>query len=226
MPDGLVLLSGGLDSVTVLARAVADGFAVRTLSFSYGQAHTAELVRARELSARHGALDHFEIALDPRPFRASALTGRGGIPEDRSGHEMAAGIAPTYVPARNTIFLSYALAFGEELGIRHIFIGVNSVDYSGYPDCRPEFIAAFARLANLGTSAADGGDPFIIHAPLQNMGKAEIISMGMALGVDYSLTVSCYQADAAGLACGRCDACLLRREGFRQAGVADPTRYR
>ena len=225
MKRAVVLLSGGLDSSTVLAYALDQGYEVYTVSFDYGQTHRFELSRSKQMSAASAAVKHFEVKLDPRPFQDSALTGKGNIPEGRSHDEMGAGIAPTYVPARNTIFLSFALAFGEELGARDIFIGVNSLDYSGYPDCRPEFIRSFETMANLGTSAADGGDPFRIHAPLQTMTKADIVTLGTELGVDYSETVTCYQADDQGRACGKCDACLLRREGFVQAGITDPTLY-
>jgi len=226
MKRAVVLLSGGLDSATVLAYALARKYEVYTVSFDYGQSHRVELKRSAALSENSGAMKHFEVKLDPRPFQNSALTGRAGVPVGRNLDEMGAGIAPTYVPARNTVFLSFGLAFGEELGARDIFIGVNSLDYSGYPDCRPQFIDAFEKTANLGTSAADGGEPFVIHAPLLTMTKARIVALGTELGVDYSQTVSCYQADEEGRACGLCDACQLRRDGFIQAGIEDPTSYR
>ncbi len=226
MDNALVLASGGLDSTTVLAQAVADGFAVTTLSFRYGQKHDIELSRAREISSRYGAVRHLELELDPRPFASSALTSGGEIPLDRTHESMGAAIAPTYVPARNMLFLTMALALAEGLPARDIFIGVNHVDYSGYPDCRPAFIEAFEKAANLGTSAADGGRPFRIHAPLMQLSKAGIIQLGISLGVDYSHTVSCYLADDQGRACGHCDACLLRKQGFAEAGVPDPTCYR
>jgi 7-cyano-7-deazaguanine synthase len=222
----IVLASGGLDSTTVLAQAVADGFDVTTLSFRYGQKHDIELVRAREISSRYGAVQHLELTLDPLPFASSALTSGGEIPLNRSHTAMAESIAPTYVPARNMLFLTMALALSEGLPSRDIFIGVNYVDYSGYPDCRPAFIEAFEKAANLGTSAADGGRPFRIHAPLMQLSKAGIIQLGLSLGVDYGFTVTCYLADDQGRACGHCDACLLRRQGFSDAGVVDPTLYR
>lgn len=225
MENAIVLASGGLDSTTVLARVIADGYRAWTLSFAYGQKHDVELERAAEISRRYGAVEHFVVRLDPRPFRSSTLVGDGEIPLDRGHDAIGGAIAPTYVPARNMLFLTMALAFGEELPARDIFIGINNVDYSGYPDCRPEFIAAFERAANLGTSAADGGRPFRVHAPLVHLSKAEIIKLGISLGVDYGETVTCYKADADGRACGHCDACILRREGFAAAGVPDPTRY-
>jgi 7-cyano-7-deazaguanine synthase len=221
----IVLLSGGLDSATLLAHVIEQGYIPFALSFSYGQKHGAETKAAAAIASLYGLEDHIIVDLDPRPFRASALTGGVDVPVNRSAEEMKIGLAPTYVPARNTIFLSYALAFGEELDIRDIFIGVNSVDYSGYPDCRAEFIAAFETLANAGTSAVYTHDAYRIHAPLQKLNKGEIIQMGVKLGVDYSRTVSCYQADGGGRACGVCDACQLRAEGFNQAGFPDPTPY-
>lgn len=217
-----MLLSGGLDSATVLALARDRGHRCFALSFDYGQRHQAELEAARRVAAALGAIEHRILPLPLGGFGGSALTEAGiAVPE-----EPAAGIPVTYVPARNTVFLACALAWAEVLGARDLFIGVNAVDYSGYPDCRPEFIAAFERLARLATRAGVEGRALHVHAPLVHCSKAEIIRQGTALGVDYALTVSCYQADAEGRACGRCDSCRLRRAGFAAAGVADPTRYR
>lgn len=217
-----MLLSGGLDSATVLALARDRGHRCFALSFDYGQRHQAELEAARHVAAALGAIEHRILPLPLGGFGGSALTEAGiAVPE-----EPAAGIPVTYVPARNTVFLACALAWAEVLGARDLFIGVNAVDYSGYPDCRPEFIAAFERLARLATRAGVEGRALHVHAPLVHCSKAEIIRQGTALGVDYALTVSCYQADAEGRACGRCDSCRLRRAGFAAAGVADPTRYR
>jgi 7-cyano-7-deazaguanine synthase len=218
----IVLLSGGLDSATTLALARRDGFECHTLSFDYGQRHRVELAAASRISSALGAASHRVVTIDLAAFGGSALTdARIAVPESPT-----AGIPVTYVPARNTIFLAFALGWAETLPARHLFIGVNAVDYSGYPDCRPEFVAAFERLANLATKAGVEGDRFTVHAPLVELSKAEIIGRGAALGVDYALTVSCYQADAEGGACGRCDSCRLRRQGFVEAGVSDPTRYR
>ncbi len=220
-PRAIVLLSGGLDSATALAMAREAGFACHALSLDYGQRHTAELAAAARLAAQLGAAEHRVIRLGLGDFGGSALTDASiAVPETP-----VAGIPVTYVPARNTVMLALALAWAEVLGARDIFIGVNAVDYSGYPDCRPEFIEAFERMANLATKAGVEGAHLRIHAPLQHLSKAEIIRRGTALGVDYAQTVSCYQADPEGRACGRCDACRLRREGFLAAGVADPTRY-
>ncbi|MBI5461856.1 MAG: 7-cyano-7-deazaguanine synthase QueC [Gammaproteobacteria bacterium] len=217
----VVLLSGGLDSATVLAMARAQGFACYALSLDYGQRHATELMAARRVAAALGVVEHKIIALDLTQIGGSALTDPSiAVPETPS-----AGIPVTYVPARNTVFLSLALGWAEVLGAQDIFIGVNAVDYSGYPDCRPEYIAAFERLANLATRAGVEGTPFRIDAPLIDMSKAEIIQAGVRLGVDYALTLSCYAADSDGRACGRCDSCRLRAAGFAQAGVADPTRY-
>lgn len=219
--NAVVLLSGGLDSATVLAMARAQGFACHALSLDYGQRHAAELAAAKRVAAALGAIEHKIIALDLTAIGGSALTdARIAVPEMPS-----AGIPVTYVPARNTVFLALALGWAEVLGAQHIFVGVNAVDYSGYPDCRPEYIAAFERLANLATRAGVEGAPFHIDAPLIRMSKAEIIRAGLDLGVDYALTVSCYAADAQGRACGRCDSCRLRAAGFAAAGVVDPTRY-
>lgn len=217
-----MLISGGLDSATVLAIARQRGHRCHALSFDYGQRHRVELDAARRVAAELGAAEHRILALPIGDFGGSALTDPAiAVPEQPAG-----GIPVTYVPARNTVFLACALGFAEVLGARDIYIGVNAVDYSGYPDCRPEFIAAFEQVANLATRAAVEGARIRIHAPLIELSKAEIIRRGAALGVDYSTTVSCYQPDAEGRACGRCDACRLRHGGFRQAGIVDPTRYR
>ncbi len=218
----VVLLSGGLDSATVLAIAHAQGFACHCLSFDYGQRHRAELDAAAQLARALGAAEHRVMHLDLAQFGGSALTD-ASISVPTGG--LQAGIPVTYVPARNTVLLSLALAFAEVLGARDIFIGVNAVDYSGYPDCRPEYLKAYERMANLATRAAVEGESMTLHAPLLHWPKAEIIRQGNALGVDYALSVSCYQADAGGFACGVCDSCRLRREGFAVAGIADPTRY-
>ena len=217
----VVLLSGGLDSATTLALAREQGFACYALSLDYGQRHHAELEAARRVARAAGVVEHKIIPLDLGAFGGSALTDPDiAVPE--SGGE---GIPVTYVPARNTIFLSLALGWAEVLGAWDLFIGVNAVDYSGYPDCRPEYIEAFQRLCRLATRAGVEGGTFRIQAPLIEMSKAEIIRTGLRLGVDYALTVSCYAADLAGRACGKCDSCRLRRQGFHDAGVADPTPY-
>ena len=221
-PRAIVLLSGGLDSATTLAIARAAGFDCYCLSLEYGQRHQAELAAASRVAQALGACEHRVLHLALSDFGGSALTDRRiAVPE--SGVE--AGIPVTYVPARNTIMLSLALAWAEVLGSRDIYVGVNAVDYSGYPDCRPEYIAAFQTMANLATKAGVEGNTLHIHAPLIDLTKAEIIRRGHALGVDYCLTVSCYQADAEGRACGRCDSCRLRSEGFSAAGISDPTPY-
>lgn len=219
----VVLLSGGLDSATVLAMARAQGLDCHCLSLDYGQRHRAELVAAERVARALGAVGHRTIALDLRAFGGSALTD-SAIDVPTGG--VVPGIPVTYVPARNTIMLSLALAWAEVLGAQDIFCGVNAVDYSGYPDCRPEYIKAFEAMANLATKAAVEGARLTVHAPLIDLSKARIIQAGVRLGVDYALTVSCYQADDEGRACGACDSCRLRREGFADAGVADPTRYR
>jgi len=217
----VVLLSGGLDSATILAMAMEQGFTCYTLSFNYGQRHAAELNAAKKVADAMKVAVHKTIDLDLTQIGGSALTDKNiAVPQSPS-----AGIPITYVPARNTIFLSYALAWAEVLGISDIFIGVNAVDYSGYPDCRPEYIAAFENTARLATKAGVEGKPFRIHTPLIQMSKAEIIRKGTELGVDFSLTVSCYQADAQGHACGVCDSCRFRKEGFVNAGIPDPTIY-
>lgn len=222
MKPAVILLSGGLDSATVLAIAREAGYACHALSLDYGQRHNAELAAAARLAASLGAAGHRVVRLGLGDFGGSALTDAAiAVPETPT-----AGIPVTYVPARNTVMLALALAWAEVLGARDIFIGVNAVDYSGYPDCRPEFIAAFEHMANLATRAGIEGAELRIHAPLQHLSKAQIIQRGAALGVDYAQTVSCYQADADGRACGVCDACRLRRQGFAQAGIADPTVYR
>lgn len=222
----VVLLSGGLDSSTVVAMAQRDGYEVHALSFSYGQRHTVELEAAARVAAAAGITDHKVIDIDLRAFGGSALTDDIDVPKHDSAEEMDAGIPVTYVPARNTIFLSFALAFAEVLGSSDIFIGVNAIDYSGYPDCRPEFVAAFQDLARIATkTGVEGSTEVSIHAPLMEMTKAQISAAGTELGVDYAMTISCYDADEAGLACGRCDSCHLRHQGFVQAGLADPTRY-
>ncbi len=218
----VVLVSGGLDSATVLAIARAEGYACYTLSFDYGQRHRSELRASAAISETLGGVEHKTIALDLRAIGGSALTDADiAVPETGTS-----GIPVTYVPARNTIFLSVALGWAEVLGAGDIFIGVNAVDYSGYPDCRPEFVRAFEALANLATRAAIEGQKLRIRAPLIDKTKSEIIKAGIDLGVDYAATVSCYQATAEGLACGRCDSCRLRRQGFAEAGIADPTLYR
>ena len=218
----VVLLSGGLDSATVLAMAQAQGFDCYALSLDYGQRHHAELAAARRVAAALGVKEHKVLPLSLDAIGGSALTDRSiEVPEAASE-----GIPVTYVPARNTVFLALALGWAEVLGATDLFVGVNAVDYSGYPDCRPAFIEAFERLANLATKAGVEGDRFKVHAPLIEMSKSEIIRSGTELGVDYALTVSCYQADEDGVACGVCDSCRLRAEGFHAAGVVDPTRYR
>lgn len=225
MRSAVVLLSGGLDSATVAAVAKRDGFGVHALSFRYGQRHAVELAAAARVARQVGALSHRIADLDLRAMGGSALTDDIAVPKDRSDHELGSGIPVTYVPARNTIFLSYALGFAEVLGSRDIFIGVNALDYSGYPDCRSEFVRAFESLANLATKAGVEGDQFSIHAPLVSLGKAEIIELGLSLGVDYSLTSSCYDPTVTGEACGRCDSCQLRIRGFFANKIADPIRY-
>lgn len=221
-----LLLSGGLDSTTTLAMAKAEGYEVYAMSFAYGQRHAHEIEAAKRIAAQYGVAQHRLVTIDLAAFGASALTEAGiHVPKDRSDAEMADGIPVTYVPARNTIFLSYALAWAEVLGALDIFIGVNAVDYSGYPDCRPEFIEAFERMANLATKAGVGGKRLRIHTPLIHLSKAEIIARGHALGVDYQLTTSCYDPHANGAACGRCDACALRKKGFAEANIIDPTGY-
>ncbi|MEH6637497.1 MAG: 7-cyano-7-deazaguanine synthase QueC [Halioglobus sp.] len=217
----VVLVSGGLDSTTVLAMALKQGYACYTLSFDYGQRTRSELVAAEQVSALLGDVEHKVVKLNLDTIGGSALTDTSiDVPEDETE-----GIPVTYVPARNTVFLSIALGWAEVLGAQDIFTGVNAVDYSGYPDCRPEYIAAFETLANLATRAGVEGHKLTIHCPLMKMGKDDIVRAGIKLGVDYALTVSCYQATSEGLACGKCDSCRLRRQGFIDAGLPDPTRY-
>ncbi|HET7025644.1 MAG TPA: 7-cyano-7-deazaguanine synthase QueC [Gemmatimonadales bacterium] len=222
----VVLLSGGMDSATTLAIARAEGFQCHALSFRYGQRHAIELDRATALARHLGAVEHRIVALDPAAFQGSALTGTGPVPKDRSDDAIAHGIPSTYVPARNTIFLAYALGIAEQLGATDIFLGINALDYSGYPDCRPEFLDAFQRMAQLATRAGvEGATPISIHAPLLTLTKREIIARGLALGVDYAMTLTCYDPTPDGLACGRCDACRLRLRGFEENGITDPARY-
>jgi len=221
----VVLLSGGLDSATVLAIARSEGFLCSCLLVDYGQRHRVELERARGMARAQSVEDVRVVSVDLRAVGGSALTADIDVPKDRAETERGAGIPVTYVPARNTLFLALALGLAETLGATDIFIGVNAVDYSGYPDCRPEFIRAFEALANLATRAGVEGARFRVHAPLSGMRKAEIIRTGARLGVDYAMTHSCYDPDALGRACGRCDSCLIRRDGFRAAGVPDPTTY-
>jgi 7-cyano-7-deazaguanine synthase len=217
----IVLASGGLDSTTVLAIAQSEGYACYTLSFDYGQRHKAELVAAARIAAMNDVVEHKVVQLDLSSIGGSALTDKAlAVPE-----EQTQGIPITYVPARNTVFLSYALAWAEVLGVDDIFIGVNAVDYSGYPDCRPEYIAAYEKMANLATKAGVENHILKIRTPLIRLSKAEIIQTGLALGVDYAMTVSCYQATDEGLACGKCESCRLRKSGFENAGLIDPTRY-
>lgn len=218
----VILLSGGLDSATVVAIAKAQGYVCYTMSFDYGQRHRAELQAAERVAQQLNVVEHKVIGMNLNGIGGSALTDTSiPVPE-----ELGEGIPVTYVPARNTLFLSLALGWAEVLGARDIFIGVNAIDYSGYPDCRPEFVEAFERMANLATKAGVEGRGFAIRAPLQNLSKAEIIQAGIRLGVDYAMTVSCYQVDDDGRACGKCDSCRLRAVGFEEAGVSDPTRYR
>lgn len=223
----VVLVSGGLDSATVLAHAIAEGWDCHALSFDYGQRHRAELDAAICVARMLGASSQRRIRIDFGAIGGSALTDPAiAVPERAVGEILKSNVIPsTYVPARNTVFLAMALSYAEVIGARDLFIGVNAVDYSGYPDCRPVFIQAFEHLAQVATRAGIEGGHFEVHAPLMQMNKAEIIRCGMRLGVDYSRTVSCYQADVTGAACGRCDACHLRRKGFEGAGVPDPTRY-
>ena len=222
----VVLLSGGLDSATVLAIARSEGFEIVALSFRYGQRHDAEIVAAQAIAQRTAVTRHVVVDIDLRVFGGSALTSDIAVPKGRSASEMSRGIPITYVPARNTIFLSYALALAEVSEASDIYVGVNALDYSGYPDCRPEYIEAFERMANLATKAGVEGRRIAIHAPLVHQSKGEIIARGMKLGVDYAHTLSCYDPDASGAACGECDACLLRLKGFAEAGARDPVRYR
>ena len=225
MKRAVVLLSGGIDSTTTLAMAIAEGYETYALSFDYSQRHQIETEAARRVANSLGAKQHRVAKIDMRVFGGSALTDDIDVPKQRSETEIARGIPVTYVPARNTIFLSYALAWAEAISANHIFLGVNAIDYSGYPDCRPEFIEAFENVANLGTKAGVEGRRFQIHTPLIKLSKAEIILKAVELGVDLSLTHSCYDPSPEGFACGECDSCLLRLKGFREAGREDPIRY-
>jgi 7-cyano-7-deazaguanine synthase len=228
MPEkrkAVVLLSGGLDSATALAIAKSEGYDPYAMSFRYGQRHAVELERAQKTAALQGVAKHVIVDIDLRVFGGSALTSDVAVPKARDIAEMSGGIPITYVPARNTIFLSFALAFAETLPSQDIYIGVNALDYSGYPDCRPQYIAAFERMANLGTQRGVEGHLFHIHAPLITLTKAQIIKRGLALGVDYAATSSCYDPAPDGKACGTCDSCQLRLKGFREAGLADPAPY-
>src|SRR5436190_16642128 len=225
MKRAVVLLSGGIDSTTTLAIAIAEDYETYALSFDYGQRHQIETDAARRVANSLGAKEHHVAKIDMRIFGGSALTDDVDVPKQRSATEIGHGIPVTYVPARNTIFLSYALALAETLGAGYIFIGANAIDYSGYPDCRPEFIAAFETLANLATKAGVEGARFRIHAPLIKLSKAEIIRQALELDVDLALTHSCYDPSPDGVACGECDSCLLRLKGFREAGLEDPIRY-
>ena len=225
MKHAVVLLSGGLDSATALAIAIANGYETHALSFDYGQRHVCEVEAAQRVAKALGATEHRVAKIDLRLFGGSALTNGVDVPKSRSEDEIARGIPPTYVPARNTIFLAYALGWAEVLDAGHIFIGVNAIDYSGYPDCRPEFIALFETLANIGTKAGVEGRRFQIHAPLVKFSKAQIIGKATELNVDLSLTHSCYDPTPEGLACGKCDSCQLRVKGFREAGLTDPIKY-
>ena len=225
MPAAVLLLSGGLDSTTLLALALHEGFDVHAMTFRYGQRHATEIEAARRVATAFGVRDHVIVDIDLRTFGGSALTSDIAVPKDRDVAETE-GIPITYVPARNTIFLSFALAWAEVLNAQDIFIGVNALDYSGYPDCRPEYIAAYERMANLATRGSiEGTNPIRIRTPLIDLTKAQIIRRGLDLGVDYSITQSCYDPDEAGRACGHCDACQLRLRGFAEAGAADPAPY-
>jgi 7-cyano-7-deazaguanine synthase len=222
----VLLLSGGLDSTTLLALARRDGFDVNALTFRYGQRHGLEIERARRIAARHGVTRHLVADIDQRLLSGSALTSDIAVPKDRSGEAIAHGVPVTYVPARNTIFLAFALAWAEVLDASDIFIGVNALDYSGYPDCRPEYIRAFETMAALATRAGtEGGTRVRIRAPLIDLTKAQIVELGHSLGVDYAMTLSCYDPADDGTACGHCDACLLRLKGFAEAGIRDPAQY-
>ena len=226
MPPAVLLLSGGLDSTTMLAYAIDAGFDVHAMTFRYGQRHAAEIEAARRVARRYEVRDHVVVDIDLRTFGGSALTSDIDVPKDRADDEIARGIPITYVPARNTIFLSFCLAWSEVLGVSDIFIGVNALDYSGYPDCRPEYVEAYERIANLATrGGVEGTTPVRIRTPLLDLTKRQIVQLGLSLGVDYALTLSCYDPTPDGLACGHCDSCRLRRKGFAEAGVADPTRY-
>jgi len=225
MNKAIILLSGGLDSATCLAIARQEGFSLYAMSFAYGQRHSIELEASTKLAQAFGVIEHRIVTIDLGAFGGSSLTSDTAVPKNRIGTKDDIGIPNTYVPARNTIFLSYALGWAEVLGCADIFIGVNALDYSGYPDCRPEFIRAFETMANLATKAQVEGQHLTLHTPLLNLTKAEIIKRGIALGVNYSITHSCYDPSPNGRACGACDSCLLRKKGFNEAGVPDVTRY-
>ena len=224
-PNAVVLLSGGMDSATTAAIARDQGFVVHALSFRYGQRHAVELEAARQVAEALGLTRHVVLDIDLGAFGGSALTAAIAVPKDRPLEAMGAGVPSTYVPARNTIFLAFALAFAETIGSTDIFIGANAIDYSGYPDCRPEFLAAFQHMARLGTRMGGEGAPLTIHAPLIELTKADIVRRGQALGVNFALTRTCYDPSPDGAACGRCDACQLRLKGFREAGFEDPAPY-
>ena len=226
MSKAVVLLSGGLDSTTTLAVAKRDGYDVHAMTFRYGQRHEIEVDAARRVATAAGVRDHVVADIDLRTFGGSALTGDAAVPKDRHVDAIRNGVPITYVPARNTIFLSFGLAWAEVLGATTIFVGVNAVDFSGYPDCRPEYIAAFQRMADLATRAGIEGRGPKIQTPLISMSKADIIRLGVSLGVDHSLTTSCYDPTIHGVACGHCDSCVLRLKGFAEAGMRDPIRYR
>jgi len=227
MPKAVVLLSGGLDSTTALAFATSQGFTTYALSVDYGQRHRVELDRAADVAKALKVADHRVVKIDLRAIGGSALTSDEAVPKDRSADDMSHGIPTTYVPARNTILLGLALGYAETVGAFDIFIGANVLDYSGYPDCRPEFLTAFENMANLATKAGvEGAGQFRVHSPLLKLTKAEIIREGAKLGVDYSLTLSCYDPDSEGRACGHCDSCTLRKKGFAEAHINDPTRYK
>ena len=226
MPPAVLLLSGGLDSTTMLAYALDRGFDVHAMTFRYGQRHAGEIEAARRVARHYGVKDHVVVDIDLRTFGGSALTADIEVPRDRPVEEMKSGIPITYVPARNTIFLSFCLAWADVLGASDIFIGVNALDYSGYPDCRPEYIAAYERMANLATrGGVEGTSPIRIRTPLLDLTKRQIVELGHSLGVDYAMTLSCYDPSESGEACGHCDACTLRLKGFAEAAVSDPAAY-
>ena len=226
MRPAVLLLSGGLDSTTMLAYAIGQGFDVHAMTFRYGQRHSAEIDAARRVARHYGVRDHVVADIDLRTFGGSALTADIAVPKDRTDDDISRGIPITYVPARNTIFLSFCLAWAEVLGATDIFIGVNALDYSGYPDCRPEYINAFQTMANLATrGGVEGTTPIRIRTPLLDLTKREIVELGLSLNVDYSITLSCYDPSADGIACGHCDACRLRMKGFSAAGTVDPAPY-
>ena len=225
-PPAVLLLSGGLDSTTMLALARQQGFDVHAMTFRYGQRHASEIDAARRVARHYGVSDHVVVDIDLRTFGGSALTADIDVPKDRTDEAISTGIPITYVPARNTIFLSFCLAWAEVLGATDIFIGVNALDYSGYPDCRPEYVQAFQAMANLATrGGVEGTTPIQIRTPLLDLTKREIVQLGLSLGVDYSITLSCYDPSSDGVACGHCDACRLRLKGFSEAGATDPASY-